>query len=223
MLQRNSLISLFLSCGTYQGQLVVISTHLCLNLCVNLYTCQVTVKFDNTLKLRIMSSEARLNIFEILKKNHRSTFILSITVKGFSLRLQSFLCVTVKFSAFLSGKCKNQIPCFPCIVATLNVDRLKYRRKHTNGVFPLTESNSDSDILSYPIIIETIKICRNWYTGPNSDICSDFYGIAPIFSDRKEYLYLNLNRAPQCERTLNINFNRDNITLLQLVILYRCR
>ena len=29
------------------------------------------------------------------------------------------------------------------------------------GVVPLTESDSDSDILSDPIIMETIKICRN--------------------------------------------------------------
>ena len=47
----------------------LISTHLCVNLCVNFYTWQVTVNFDNTLKLRIMSSEVRLNFFEILKKN----------------------------------------------------------------------------------------------------------------------------------------------------------
>ena len=119
------------------------------------------------------------------KKTH--TFILPIIVKGFSLCLQSFLCVTVKFSAFLFLKCKSR---FLCIVATLNVDRLRYCREHTNGVFPLTESNSDSDTPCYPIIIETIKICRKWHTGSNSDICSDFNGIAPFFSDRKEYLYL---------------------------------
>ena len=41
-------------------------------------------------------------------------------------------------------------------------------------MFPLTESDLDSDILSDPIIMETINICRNWQTGSNSDIRSDF-------------------------------------------------
>ena len=62
-----------------------------------------------------------------------------------------------------------------------------------DGVFPLTKSDSDSVILSNPIIMETIKISRTWHTGSNSGICSDFNGYCAHFSDRKEYL--NLNRA----------------------------
>ena len=62
----------------------------------------------------------------------------------------------------------------------------------TNGVFPLTQSDSDTDILSDPIIMETIKICRNWHTGSDSDISVQILmGTVPIFSDRKE----NLNRT----------------------------
>ena len=43
-----------------------------------------------------------------------------ILPKIFSLCLKNFPCVTTKFPVFsLSGKSKNQIPCFPCSVATL--------------------------------------------------------------------------------------------------------
>ena len=49
--------------------------------------------------------------------------MLIITVQIFSLCFQNFLCVRTKFPVFsLSGKSKNQIPCFPCFpcaVATL--------------------------------------------------------------------------------------------------------
>ena len=46
--------------------------------------------------------------------------MLTITVQIFSLCLQIFPCVRTKFLVFsLSGKSKNQIPCFPCAVATL--------------------------------------------------------------------------------------------------------
>ena len=45
-----------------------------------------------------------------------------ITVQIFSLCQQIFPCVRTKFPVFsLSGKSKNQIPCFPCAVATLTV------------------------------------------------------------------------------------------------------
>ena len=48
-------------------------------------------------------------------------FFVVIIVKIFSLCLKNFPCVTAKFPVFsLSGKSKNQIPCFPCAVATLN-------------------------------------------------------------------------------------------------------
>ena len=62
------------------------------------------------------------------------------------------------------------------------------------GVFPLTESDSDSNILSDSVIMETIKICRNRHTGSDSDMISVqiLMGTVPIFSDRKEYLNLNL-------------------------------
>ena len=75
----------------------------------------------NTLKLKMMPSEARLKKFEIKKIN--ILFMLIITVQIFSLCWQIFLCVRTKFPVFsLSGKRKNQIPCFPCFpcaVATL--------------------------------------------------------------------------------------------------------
>ena len=46
--------------------------------------------------------------------------MLIITVQIFSLCWQIFPCVRTKFPVFsLSGKSKNQIPCFPCAVATL--------------------------------------------------------------------------------------------------------
>ena len=46
--------------------------------------------------------------------------VLIITVQRFSLCLKYFPRVTAKFPVFsLSGKSKNQIPCFPCVVATL--------------------------------------------------------------------------------------------------------
>ena len=63
-----------------------------------------------------MSSKVRLKKFEIYKKIP----VLIITVQRFSLCLKYFPCVTAKFPVFsLSGKSKNQIPCFPCVVATL--------------------------------------------------------------------------------------------------------
>ena len=66
----------------------------------------------NTLKLKIMLSEVRLNIFRNLKKP--ILFMLIITVQIFSLCKQFFPCVRTKFPVFsLSGKSKNQIPCFP--------------------------------------------------------------------------------------------------------------
>ena len=49
------------------------------------------------------------------------------------------------------------------------------------------EYNSDSGILS-DLIMETIKICRNWYTGSDSDTVQILIGTVPIFLHRKEYL-----------------------------------
>ena len=47
-------------------------------------------------------------------------FALMNTVKIFSFCLKNFPCVTTKFPVFsLSGKGKNQIPCFLCSMATL--------------------------------------------------------------------------------------------------------
>ena len=52
--------------------------------------------------------------------------MLIITVQIFSLCYQNFPCVRTKFPVFsLSGKSKNQIPCFPCAVATLGTDNKK--------------------------------------------------------------------------------------------------
>ena len=46
--------------------------------------------------------------------------MLIIMVQIFSLCWQIFPCVRTKFPVFsLSGKSKNQIPCFPCAVAIL--------------------------------------------------------------------------------------------------------
>ena len=46
--------------------------------------------------------------------------MLIITIQIFSLCYHFFPCVRTKFPVFsLSGKRKNQIPCFPCAVATL--------------------------------------------------------------------------------------------------------
>ena len=83
---------------------------------------------DNTLRWRLMPSEARLKKFWNLKNkqtfhfnNHSQIFSLCHR-KIFSLCLKIFPCVKAKFPVFsLSGKSKNQIPCFPCAVATLNV------------------------------------------------------------------------------------------------------
>ena len=57
--------------------------------------------------------------------NHSQIFSLCLNFslchrKIFSLCLKFFPCVKAKFPVFsVSGKSKNQIPCFPCAVATL--------------------------------------------------------------------------------------------------------
>ena len=66
----------------------------------------------NTLKSKILPSKARLKIFEFKEDKH--TFY----VNNHSLNIFR---VRTKFPVFsLSGKSKNQIPCFPCSVDTLN-------------------------------------------------------------------------------------------------------
>ena len=56
--------------------------------------------------------------------------MLIITVQIFSLCWQIFPCVRTKFPVFsLSGKSKNQIPCFPCAVATLINKNILHNRK----------------------------------------------------------------------------------------------
>ena len=73
-------------------------------------------------KLELMPSEARLKIFEIHKRS--IILLLIITIQIFSLCQKYFPCVTAKFPVFsLSGKSKNQIPCFPWAVATLSLYR----------------------------------------------------------------------------------------------------
>ena len=73
--------------------------------------------------MKSYAEQSKAKIFEILKIN--ILFILIFTVKIFSLCFQIFPCVTAKFPVFsLSGKSKNQIPCFPCVVATLLLQAL---------------------------------------------------------------------------------------------------
>ena len=84
-------------------------------------------KVDNILRWRLMPSEGRLKNFWNLKNkqtfhfnNHSQIFSLCLNFslchrKIFSLCLKIFPCVKAKFPVFsLSGKSKNQIPCFPC-------------------------------------------------------------------------------------------------------------
>ena len=76
----------------------------------------------NTLKLKIMLCKARLKNFEI-KKNKPSFYLNNHSPNIFPV-LINFTCVRAKFPVFsLSGKSKNQIPCFPCAVATLKKDK----------------------------------------------------------------------------------------------------
>ena len=60
--------------------------------------------------------------------------MLVITIQIFSLCWQIFSCVTTKFPVFsLSGKSENQIPCFPCTVATLSTVTLQVRQHLYEG------------------------------------------------------------------------------------------
>ena len=90
-------------------------------------------KWNNTLRWRLMPKRSEAKNFWNLKNkhtfyfnNHSQTFSLCPKFslchrKIFSLCLKIFPCVKAKFPVFsLSGKSKNQIPCFPCAVATLN-------------------------------------------------------------------------------------------------------
>ena len=82
-------------------------------------TQHVGINLHNALKLENMPSEARLKILKLKKKP--KLFMLIITVQIFSLCYQIFPYDRTKFPVFsLSGKSKNQIPCFPCAVATLD-------------------------------------------------------------------------------------------------------
>ena len=76
------------------------------------------IKAHNTLKLKIMPSEARLKKFEIYKIN--ILFMLIITSPNIFPVLANFsLCQNKIPCVFPVWKSKNQIPCFPCAVATL--------------------------------------------------------------------------------------------------------
>ena len=97
-----------------------------------------------------MLSKARLKHLEILKNkhtfyfnNHSKIFSLCLNVslchrKIFSLCLRIFPCVKAKFPVFsLSGKSKNQIPCFPCAVATLVAPQTETQiQDHSFIVYP---------------------------------------------------------------------------------------
>ena len=108
-----------------------------------------------------MPSTARLKNFEIWK--HKHTFYFNNHSHIFSLCLnfslchskifsmsQFFPCVTAKIPVFsLFGKSKNQIPCFPCAVATLeNYKNENYWAERcpieteTHGVFTLAWSGT---------------------------------------------------------------------------------
>ena len=59
-------------------------------------------------------------------------------------------------------------------------------------VFPLTESDSHSDILSDPVIMETVEICKNWHTGSDSDFnvyCTYYLGSERISESESVHLY----------------------------------
>ena len=73
--------------------------------------------------------------------NHSQIFSLCLNFslchrKIFSLCLRIFPCVKAKFPVFsLSGKSKNQIPCFPCAVATLVLFSVQYLKTPYDTVF----------------------------------------------------------------------------------------
>ena len=110
-----------------------------------------------------MPSEARLKNFLIKKNKHTFYFnnhcqIFSLCLnfslchrKIFSLCLKIFPCVKAKFPVFsLSGKSKNQIPCFPCAVATLtliNIFCTAHQRTCGKVIFPIV-SDRQSAIMS---------------------------------------------------------------------------
>ena len=77
--------------------------------------------------------------------------MLIITLQIFSLCKQIFPCVRTKFPVFsLSGKRKNQIPCFPCAVATL----LLFGSKSLTGTI---EINLVKSLHEYGRIFEPIQ------------------------------------------------------------------
>ena len=68
--------------------------------------------------MKIYAERSEAKKFWNLKNKH--TFYFNNHSQIFSLCLKIFPCVKAKFPVFsLSGKSKNQIPCFPCAVATL--------------------------------------------------------------------------------------------------------
>ena len=65
--------------------------------------------------------------------------MLIITVQIFSLCWQIFPCVRTKFPVFsLSGKSKNQIPCFPCFPCAVATLVQVSNKKHTTLVTDLS-------------------------------------------------------------------------------------
>ena len=73
-----------------------------------------------------MPSEARLKKIEKYVKGNMLFAVINTVKNIFPCVLKNSPCVTAKFPVFsLSGKSENQIPCFPCAVATLNVSMLE--------------------------------------------------------------------------------------------------
>ena len=125
-----------------------------------------------------MLSEVRLKNFEIKKNkhtfyfnNHSKIFSLCLNFslchsKLFSLRLKIFPCVTAKFPVFsLSGKSKNQIPCFPCAAATLWVHSSKMGHLRTcHGQNDGWNNTHNRSIILINILSSQIRLAINKIT-----------------------------------------------------------
>ena len=63
------------------------------------------------------------------------------------------------------------------------------------GVFPLTECDSDSNIICDPILWKQFKYAQTDTLVPTQISVKILMGLVSIFSDQKEYLNLNLTRS----------------------------
>ena len=119
-----------------------------------------------------MPSEARLKNFEI-----NILFILIITVKYFPCVTEKYFPCVSKFFAVskqnsvfsLSGKSNNQIPCFPCAVATLSFVRIFVYSVYE--ILRLTEAGQIKIIArpvikssSQKVLLKTVEGSRQGFT-----------------------------------------------------------